>query len=220
MKIISVNVGLPREVSWKGKTVTTGIFKEPVEGRVQMHSLNLDGDRQADPSVHGGPSKAVYAYPVEHYAAWRRELPGTSLPFGMFGENLTTEGLAEEALQIGDRLRMGSAEVMVTEPRLPCYKLGLKFGRDDIVKRFLQSARTGFYFAVTREGEVGSGDPIEWVHRDAGGVSVADITRLYTVEQDNVELLRRAIRISALPESWRQYVGRRLGKLATRVPLS
>lgn len=214
MKIISVNVGLPREVFWKGKNVTTGIFKEPVKGRVRMRSLNLDGDRQADLSVHGGASKAVYTYPAEHYAYWRRALPEMSLPWGMFGENLTTEGLGEDALHIGDRLRIGSAEVMVTEPRLPCYKLGLKFGRDDIVKRFLRSGRTGFYFAVTQEGDVGPGDAIEWIHRDAGGMSVADITRLYTVDKDNVAHLRRAARIEALPESWREYFRRQLARLA------
>ncbi|MBI2115875.1 MAG: MOSC domain-containing protein, partial [candidate division NC10 bacterium] len=161
MKLISVNVGLPREVVYKGKTVKTGIFKEPVPGRVQVHRLNLDGDRQADLSVHGGPSKAVYAYPSEHYGYWRQELPGMDLPWGMFGENFTTEGLLEDLVNIGDRFRVGSAEVMVTEPRLPCYKLGVKFGREDIVKRFLQSGRTGFYVAVLQEGEVGAGDGIE-----------------------------------------------------------
>ena len=124
MKIVSVNVGLPREVTWQGKVVTTGIFKEPVDGAVMMRTLNLDGDAQADLTVHGGPSKAVYAYPSEHYGYWRRDLPGVDLPWGMFGENLTSEGLLEEAVYIGDRFRIGGTEVMVTEPRMPCYKLG------------------------------------------------------------------------------------------------
>src|SRR6266478_2351379 len=158
MKVVSVNLGLPRTVQWKGKAVSTGIFKEPVSGRVALRSLDFDGDRQADLSVHGGPSKAVYVYPAEHYAYWRQELPDMTLPWGMFGENLTTEGLQEDTLQIGDRFRIGSTEVVVTQPRMPCFKLGLRFGRDDMVKRFLASFRTGFYFSVAAEGEVAAGD--------------------------------------------------------------
>src|SRR6185295_7629483 len=160
MKIISLNVGLPRIVEFNGEPVTTGIFKEPVSGPVMLRTLNFDGDRQADLKVHGGWSKAVYAYPVEHYEFWKRELPEMNLPYGMFGENLTTEGLSEQ-VNVGDRFRVGEAEVMVTEPRLPCYKLGIKFGRSDIIRRFLQSRRTGFYFAVTKEGMVTTGDAFE-----------------------------------------------------------
>src|SRR5712692_7109542 len=176
MKLVSVNVGVPREVQWKGGAVTSAIFKEPVARRVMLRSLNLEGDRQADLSVHGGPDKAVYAYPAEHYAFWRNELK-RELPFGMFGENLTTEGLLEDAVQIGDRLRIGSAELIVTQPRLPCYKLGMKFEADEMVKRFLASGRTGFYFSVAREGELGFGDRIELIARDANHVRVSDITR-------------------------------------------
>jgi MOSC domain-containing protein YiiM len=221
MKIVSVNVGLPREVIWKGKRVTTGIFKEPVTGRVKMRRLNLDGDRQADLSVHGGPSKAVYVYPVEHYGYWRGELPEVKLPWGMFGENLTTEGLREDEINIGDRLRIGSAEVMVTEPRMPCYKLGIKFGREDIIKRFLRSGRTGFYVAVLQEGEVGAGDSIDLISRDRNGITVSDITRLYVNERDNLDLLDRAMQVEALPESWRDYFRRqaeKLGRSAEREP--
>jgi len=213
MKLVSVNIGHPREVIYKGKTVTTGIFKEPVEGRIRLRTLNLDGDRQADLSVHGGPSKAVYAYPIEHYEYWREQLPGVELPWGMFGENFTTEGLREDSVNIGDRFRMGAAEVMVTEPRLPCYKLAAKFGRDDIIKRFLHSGRTGFYFAVMQEGEVGTGDGIELVSRDEHSVTVADITRLYVREKDDMGTLRRAVQVTALPESWRMYFGKRIEKL-------
>jgi len=213
MRLVSVNIGHPREVIYKGKTVTTGIFKEPVEGRIRLRTLNLDGDRQADLSVHGGPSKAAYAYPIEHYAYWREQLPGVDLPWGMFGENFTTEGLREDSVNIGDRFRIGSAEVMVTEPRLPCYKLAAKFGRDDIIKRFLHSGRTGFYFAVMQEGEVGTGDGIELVSRDEHSVTVADITRLYVREKDDVGTLRRAVQVTALPESWRVYFGKRIEKL-------
>lgn len=213
MKLVSVNIGHPREVIYKGKTVTTGIFKEPVEGRIRLRTLNLDGDRQADLSVHGGLSKAAYAYPIEHYEYWREQYPGVDLPWGMFGENFTTEGLREDSVNIGDRFRIGSAEVMVTEPRLPCYKLAAKFGRDDIIKRFLHSGRTGFYFAVMQEGEVGTGDGIELVSRDEHSVTVADITRLYVREKDDVGTLRRAVQVTALPESWRVYFGKRLEKL-------
>jgi len=214
MKLVSVNIGHPREVIYKGKTVTTGIFKEPVEGRIRLRTLNLDGDRQADLSVHGGLSKAAYAYPIEHYEYWREQLPGVDLPWGMFGENFTTEGLREDSVNIGDRFRIGSAEVMVTEPRLPCYKLAAKFGRDDIIKRFLHSGRTGFYFAVMQEGEVGTGDGIELVSRDEHSVTVADITRLYVREKDDMGTLRRAVQVTALPESWRGYFQTRIEKLS------
>jgi MOSC domain-containing protein YiiM len=212
MKIVSVNVGLPREVSWQGKLVTTGIFKEPVEGPVMMRTLNLDGDGQADLTVHGGASKAVYAYPSEHYGYWRTELPGVDLPWGMFGENFTTEGLLEEAVYIGDKFRIGETEVMVTEPRMPCYKLGIKFGRADIIKRFLASRRTGFYFAVVHEGMVGAGDAPELIGREQHEISVADITRLYAFEKDDLKSLRRAIEVEALPENWKGYFQHRLEK--------
>jgi MOSC domain-containing protein YiiM len=205
MKLISIQVGQPREVTWRGKTVTTGIFKEPVDGPVMARTLNLDGDAQADLSVHGGVTKAVYAYPSEHYEYWRNELPDVEFAFGKFGENFTTEGLVENEVFIGDRFRIGDAELMVTEPRMPCSKLAVKFQRPDIVKRFLASRRSGFYFAVTREGEVEAGDPIEKLGRDGSDVSVADIVRLYAFEKDDVDTLRRAIRLEPLPESWRGY---------------
>jgi len=177
MKIVSVNVGLPREVEWKGRRVTTGIFKSPVEGRVRARFLNLDGDRQADLSVHGGRDKAVYAYPEEHYEHWCRELPGVDLPPGSFGENLTTRGLTETQVRIGDSFRIGSALLRVTQPRMPCSKLGMKFARDDMVKRFLESERSGFYLAVVEEGEVAAGDTIELVERVPHEVTVLEVTR-------------------------------------------
>jgi MOSC domain-containing protein YiiM len=213
MKIISVNVGLPREVLCRGRTVTTGIFKEPVEGHIMVRKLNLDGDRQADLSVHGGPDKAVYAYPAEHYDYWRGELPDMNLPWGMFGENLTTEGLLEDKVNVGDRFQIGSAVLMVTQPRMPCYKLVLKFGRDDIVKRFLRSRRTGFYFSVIEEGKVGASDAIEFVSRDENKVTVADITRLYVGERNNLEMLHRAVHVNALPEGWRDHFRHQIKKL-------
>jgi len=215
MKIISVNVGLPRLVMRNGEPVSTGIFKEPVAGRVMLRTLNLDGDRQADLSVHGGPSKAVYVYPSEHYAYWKGELPEKDLPWGMFGENFSTAGLLESEINIGDKFHIGSADVMVTEPRMPCYKLGIRFGRTDIIKRFLVSERSGFYLAVLKEGEVGAGDEFELTARSADNVRVSDITRLYTRDKHNAELLRRAIGVEALPESWRGYFQKQLEKLTT-----
>ena len=213
MKLISVNVGLPRLAMRNGEPVSTGIFKEPVSDRVMLRTLNLDGDRQADLSVHGGPSKAVYAYPSEHYQFWRHELPEMELPWGMFGENFTTEGLHEAQLNIGDQFRIGSAVVMVTEPRMPCYKLGIRFGRTDIIKRFLASERTGFYLSVLQEGEVGIGDEFELIQNNKQSVRVSDVTRLYTRDKHNTELLRRAIRVEALPESWKGYFQHQLEKL-------
>jgi MOSC domain-containing protein YiiM len=213
MKLISVNVGLPLDVILgNGKKVTTGIFKEPVEGRAMLRTLNLDGDKQADLTVHGGASKAVYAYPSEHYEFWRKELPDMELPYGMFGENFTTEGMFEDSLYIGDRFRVGEAEIMVTEPRLPCYKLGIKFERSDILKRFLVSRRTGFYFAVLKEGEVEAGDQIEPLGRDRNQITVADITRLYAFEKSDLKTLQRALEVEALPKSWRDYFRKQLEK--------
>jgi MOSC domain-containing protein YiiM len=209
MKLVSVNVGLPREVISRGQAVETGIFKEPVEGRVMVRALNLDGDRQADLTVHGGPDKAVYAYPSEHYDYWRKEFPGMVLPFGMFGENFTTQGLREESLNLGDRFRIGEAEFVVTQPRMPCYKLGIKFGRDDIVKLFLASGRSGFYFRVLREGAVGAGDEIVRIASDKNNVTVADITRLYVTKKPtatDLELVHRAVKVEVLPDDWKGYL--------------
>ncbi|MGO9463898.1 MAG: MOSC domain-containing protein [Isosphaeraceae bacterium] len=209
MHVVSLCVGLPREVEWHGHTVLTSIFKTPVNRRLRVTALNFEGDEQSDLAVHGGVDKAVYVYPSEHYEYWRRELPETDLPWGAFGENLTTEGLLED-VRIGDRFRVGSAEFVVTQPRMPCYKLGIRFGRPDIIKRFLQSGRTGFYFSVSQKGEVGAGDAIEPVGQTDEGLSVAEVVRLYTVDAENQELLRRATRSSALPESWRDYFRKRL----------
>ena len=180
----------------------TGIFKTPVQKRLRMRALNLEGDRQADLSVHGGQDKAVYAYPSEHYPYWKNELPGMELPWGTFGENLTTEGLLESDVGLGDRFTIGTAEVVVTQPRLPCFKLNLKFDRDDMVKRFLASRRTGFYFRVLREGEIGAGDEIVRVHQDENRVSISDALKIYLGEPDSDELRERALRVRYLSTSW------------------
>jgi MOSC domain-containing protein YiiM len=205
-----VNVGLPREVDWHGKSVRTSIWKDSVEGPVRVGRLNLEGDRQADLSVHGGPEKAVYAYPSEHYSYWRLELPGMELPWGAFGENLTTQGLLEERVQIGDRLRIGSAEFIVTQPRMPCFKLGIRFGRPDMVKRFLQSGRTGFYLSVLQEGQIAAGNSIDCVAGGQHGVTVSDVVSLYTTDAENQQLLRRVSDLPALPDGWRDYFRKRL----------
>ncbi len=214
MKIISLNVGLPRLILRGEEPVSTGIFKEPVAGRVSLRTLNLEGDRQADLAVHGGPYKAVYLYPSEHYAFWKSELPDMNLPYGMFGENFTSVGLQESEANIGDKFRVGSAELMVTQPRMPCYKLGLRFGRTDIIRRFLASERTGFYLSVLKEGEVGVGDEIELIEKNPTGVTVVEATRLYSSDKQNIDLLKRAIATEALPVSWRSYFQERLEKLA------
>ena len=187
-----------------GEEVSTGIFKTPVQKRLRMRALNLEGDRQADLSVHGGQNKAVYVYPSEHYPYWKNELPGMELPWGSFGENLTTSGLLESAVCIGDRFTIGTAEVVVTQPRLPCFKLNLKFNRNDMVKRFLASRRTGFYLRVFHEGEVGAGDEIIPVHQDENRVSVLDTLRLYLRESDSSELRNRALQVKYLSPSWRK----------------
>lgn len=205
MKVVSLNTGLPREVAWKGKTVRTGIFKRPVEGRLRLTRLNFEGDGQADLTVHGGREKAVYAYPSEHYPFWAAELSRDDLAWGEFGENLTTEGLGEEEVCIGDRFRIGTAELMVTQPRMPCFKLGIRFGRADLVKRFQRSGRSGFYLAVEREGEVGAGDAIQALPRGGDSLSVRDVVRLYVGELREPALSRRASELPALPEEWRQH---------------
>ena len=210
MKLLSVNVGFPREVEWNGRIVRTSIFKAPVPGRVQVRKLNLDGDQQSDLTVHGGVDKAVYVYPSEHYAFWRQELPGVDLPWGVFGENFTTEGLLEGSVRIGDRLRAGTAEFVVTQPRMPCYKLGIRFGRPDMVRRFHDSRRNGFYLAVVQEGEVTAGDSFELIARDEHGVTVADVVALYAADAANQDLLRRVSELPALPEGWREYFRKRL----------
>jgi MOSC domain-containing protein YiiM len=225
MKLVSVNAGLPREVSWHGRMVTTAIFKEPAGGRVALLKLNLDGDRQADLTVHGGEHKAVYCHSLAHYGYWKRELPGRELPIGMFGENFTIEGsaegsadagkdgLLEDSVHLGDRFSIGTAEVVVTQPRLPCYKLGVRFGSDDMVKRFLASGRTGFYAAVAREGEVGAGDEIKVIAREPNAVPVSEITRLYVVKrygEAEISAVRRALGVEELPESWKEYFRERL----------
>ena len=213
MKAVSINVGLPREIETRGEIVLTSIFKTPVSGRVRVRQMNLDGDRQSDLTVHGGASKAVYVYPSEHYAFWRKELPKAELPWGAFGENVTAEGLRESTTYVGDRFRIGSAEFMVTQPRMPCFKLGIRFGRPDMEKRFLQSGRSGFYLSVSQEGEIGAGDAVTRISRDEGAVTIAELVTLYTAETPDQALLRRASELHALPQGWRDHFRKRLANV-------
>ena len=213
MKVVSVNVGLPKTVQWRDKPVSTGIFKSPVEGPVALRKHNLDGDQQADLSVHGGPTKAVYVYPIQHYTYWREELPDVDFGWGHFGENFTVDGMEEDSIHIGDEFSVGTARVVVTEPRMPCFKLSVRFGRADMPKRFLQSQRSGFYFGVVEEGEVQAGDALELLSKHPDGLAVADVTRLYTTERGNIALLKKAIAATALPDSWSGYFGHQLERL-------
>jgi MOSC domain-containing protein YiiM len=199
MRVISLQVGLPRTLHHVNRDVTTSIFKSPVRGPRLLRRLNLDGDLQSDLTVHGGKNKAVYAYPSEHYEYWRKELPGVELTWGNFGENFTTEGLLEQNAGIGDRFRIGGAVVKVTQPRFPCYKLGIRFDRADMVKRFWASRRSGIYFSVVEEGFVDTGDTFERIHEDERRISVADINLVYENPRDNLELLQRIVSLEVLP---------------------
>jgi MOSC domain-containing protein YiiM len=205
MKVLSVNVGLPRKVLFNGQTITTAIFKDPVKGPVMLRKINLDGDKQSDLTVHGGVDKAVYSYPTEHYDYWRKQYPNIDIIWGMFGENFTTQGLMEDTVNIGDQVQIGSAKLVATQPRMPCYKLGVRFGIMEIIRRFLSSGRPGIYFKVLKQGEVKTDDKIEIIEKDKNNVTVKDIVRLYINRDhiDNIETMRRAIKISALPEGWK-----------------
>jgi MOSC domain-containing protein YiiM len=212
MRVVSVNVGLPRTLTHHGKTVATGIWKHSVAGRIAIVGDNLVGDRQADLGVHGGRDKAIYGYPAEHYAWWRTQLPDAPLAeWGAFGENLTVEGLFEDRVHIGDRFRIGSAELMVTQPRMPCFKLGIKFDRPQIVKEFLRSERSGFYFAIARPGDIGAGDAITLAHEETNGMTVTELLRLGIAHDADPAVLRRAIELPGLAEAWRDEFRERLG---------
>jgi MOSC domain-containing protein YiiM len=210
MRLISVNIGRPRDVRANGEIVRTSIWKSPRDGRVLASGVNLEGDEQSDLTVHGGQYKSVYIYPSEHYAYWREQLPGADLPWGVFGENLTIEGLLETDVCIGDRIGIGSAEFQVTQPRQPCFKLGIRFGREDMLKRFVASGRSGFYVSIVTPGEVGRGDEIRFTHRAADSISVSDIFALKMGNAASSDALRRAASIDGLTPSWREHFRSRL----------
>ena len=215
MKVLSVNVGHPRKILFNGQIITTAIFKDPVKGPIMLRKLNLDGDKQADLTVHGGLDKAVYSYPSEHYDYWRKQFPNTDLVWGMFGENFTTEGLFEDAVNIGDQFQIGSAKLVATQPRMPCYKLGVRFGRMDVIRRFMASGRPGIYFKVLTEGEVQRDDKIKIIRRDKNNVTVKDIVSLYIARNDidNIETMKRATKIRDLPEGWRHEYQKKIEQL-------
>ena len=214
MKVLSINVGLPRKVLFNGQIVTTAIFKDPVKGPITLRKLNLDGDKQADLAVHGGVDKAVYSYPAEHYDYWRKQFPSMDLVWGMFGENFTTEGLMEDSVNIGDQFQIGSAKLVATQPRMPCYKLGVRFGRMEVIRQFMASGRPGIYFRVLEEGEVEAGDKIRTIRKDKNNVTVKDIVCLYiTRDHIDIETMRRATKIRALPEGWRYEFKQRIEQL-------
>ena len=215
MKVLSVNVGLPRKILFNGQIITTAIFKDPVKSPIILRKLNLDGDKQADLTVHGGLDKAVYSYPSEHYVYWRKQFPNTDLVWGMFGENFTTEGLFEDAVNVGDQFQIGSAKLVATQPRMPCYKLGVRFGRMDVIRRFMASGRPGIYFKVLTEGEVQRDDKIKIIRRDKNNVTVKDIVSLYIARNDinNIETMKRATKIRDLPEGWRHEFQQKIEQL-------
>jgi MOSC domain-containing protein YiiM len=215
VKLRSVNVGVPRDAVWRGEVVRTGIFKHPVAGPVAVRGVNLAGDAQADLSVHGGADKAVYGYPSEHYPYWCQWLGMDALPWGAFGENLTTEGVLEAEVCIGDRFRIGTAELEVSQPRIPCSKLALRHERADLPKHFLASGRSGFYFRIARAGELSPGDAIERIASDPRGLTVAQVQSLARRAGDQA-LLRRAAEHPALAEVWRRDLAERLARSRER----
>jgi MOSC domain-containing protein YiiM len=213
MKVISVNVGLPIKVNFGKEIVTTAIFKNPIKHRINLYKLNLEGDKQADLTVHGGIDKAVYSYPSEHYMFWKKEIKDFEYSWGTFGENLTTEGLLEDLVNIGDQFQIGSAKVIATQPRMPCYKLAVRFGRMDIIRRFMASERSGIYFKVAQEGEIGVGDKIELIKSDENKVTIRDIVRLQTNGGRDTDMMNQAIKVKDLPDGWRNYFMEKLTKL-------
>jgi MOSC domain-containing protein YiiM len=213
MEVISVNVGLPRQVPQGRKMVTTAIFKEPVAGRVRLQQLNFDGDRQADLVSHGGVDKAVYLFPREHYSLWQPELTAKGYGWGAFGENLTISGILENDVNIGDVFQVGTTRLRVTQPRVPCYKLNLKFGRDDMVKRFGQRGDTGFYVAVEQEGEVGAGDTLTLLHRDEHNLTIAEVSSVFLRDRKNVDIMRRIVAHPLIADVWKEYYEGQIARL-------
>jgi MOSC domain-containing protein YiiM len=209
-RLLSVNVGRPRTVMLDGRPVETGIYKAPVAGRVRLARFNLDGDGQADLRVHGGEDKAVYVYPFEHYGWWQSELGRDDFVHGQFGENFTTTGLDETQVMLGERYRVGSAVVEVSEPRKPCFKLGLRMGRADFPELFTRAARTGYYLRVIEEGEVGAGDLIARLYTPPGGLSVAMLWRLVYLDPIDPRELERALGAAGISAKWRERLARRL----------
>lgn len=214
MKLLSVNVGLPRDVSNHERTFTTGIFKNAVNGRVRVHTLHLEGDGQADLKVHGGVDMAVYVYPREHYAHWENELNRQDFVPGQFGENLTTSGLLENEVRIGDVVAIGTARFEVTQPRVPCFKLAKRMEAPLFPKMFLESQRTGFYLRVLQEGEIGAGDEISRVSTDPQQMTVREVFDVAYGEGGQPVMYQRAFEMPALSKDWRRMFAEKVGQTA------
>jgi MOSC domain-containing protein YiiM len=213
MKLISVNVSLPRDVPYRGGTIRTGIFKQPVDGRVMVRRLNIDGDGQGDLKVHGGRDMAVYAYPVEHYAFWEKQLGRHAFPCGQFGENLTVQGFMEGDTRVGDTVQVGGALLQVTQPRIPCFKLALRLETGtDFLKRFLDSGRAGYYLRVIQEGEIGAGDAIERLDPDERSATIEEFLQTYLHGKEDAARLRRVLSSRDLGAGWRDHFTERLRK--------
>lgn len=205
MKIVSVNVGQPRIIEYNNEPLATAIFKEPIATRVAVNNLTIIGDAQVDRRFHGGTNKAVYAYPSEHYEFWQAEFPAMELPFGIFGENLTTVGLFETDVCVGDKIRIGTTELVATEPRFPCFKLGIRFGRKDVIRKFQESRKSGIYFSVAKPGELQTGDSIEFIEREENQVTIEDLVRLHDEKKD-LKLAERAVQVKSLPKDWNRNI--------------
>lgn len=215
MRVVSVNVSPGRVVTWRGQPITTGIFKEPVEERVRIRAAGLEGDRQADRSVHGGPFKAVYAYSLEHYHWWQEQLRMELYP-GSFGENLTIRDFPEDQVAVGDVFQLGTARLQAAQPRLPCFKLGIRFGTQRVVKQFMRSGRFGIYFRVLEEGEVGAGDTLRRLDRDPRGVPVPSLVRQLQPATFDRALAESAAELPSLPPEWRELLTERAGLAGAR----
>jgi MOSC domain-containing protein YiiM len=206
MQVVSVNVSKPKDVVHDGAVVSTGIFKEPVKGRLWVRKLGIEGDGQADLTAHGGPDQAVYAYPVEHYAYWEEQLGRDPLPFGQFGENLSITGIDEASARVGDTLKIGTAVLQVTQPRLPCYKLGIRMGAGkSFPKRFQKSGRVGFYLRVIKEGELAAGDRIERVDVP-DSVTIIEFLKVYGSKRPSRRAISRVLAAPGLSHAWRTYL--------------
>mgnify|MGYP001441429264 FL=1 len=199
MKVLSINIGTLQEILRNGKKIQTGIFKQPTEGPIEVKQLGLEGDQQANKKLHGGIYKAICVYPSEHYDLWKEELGKPDLSFGDFGENLTTVGLMEGDICLGDRLRIGSVEIVVTQPREPCITLNARLDTKDLSARICKSGRSGFYFSVMKEGIIKNGDSIEYINRDENRVTVSDFNRIINGEPEIADIIFRASKIDALP---------------------
>ncbi len=205
MRLLSINVSKPKPIEYNGKTVHTGIFKEPVTGAVMLRENNIDGDGQGDLKVHGGTYKAIYGYPIEHYSHWQYELKRDDLSYGQFGENLTVEGMLEMDVHIGDVYQIGTTvQLQITQPRVPCFKLGYKMGMPEFPKQFLESRRVGFYFRVLAEGKITAGDTISRVEEASEPMSVTEILNLRYFDTNNHEKIAKARKLPALSPSWKK----------------